>query len=102
MAHTRGRPVCAIDQRLKRHALDEREQPSGFVLRVDGGREISKTPIPIPDELSLLLSAAVASGGAATIVANEIGRPAGPSAIERAVRDARASVPGLPTGFSVP
>lgn len=61
--------------------------------------EISKTPIPIPDELSLLLSAAVASGGAATIVANEIGRPAGPWAIERAVRDARASVPGLPTGF---
>jgi integrase len=61
--------------------------------------EISKTPIPIPDELSLLLSAAVASWGAATIVANEIGRPAGPWAIERAVRDARASVPGLPTGF---
>jgi integrase len=36
---------------------------------------------------------------AATIVANEVGRPAGPWAIERAVRDARASVPGLPTGF---
>ena len=35
----------------------------------------------------------------ATVVANEVGRPAGPWAIERAVRDARASVPGLPTGF---
>jgi hypothetical protein len=61
--------------------------------------EISKTPIPIPNELSLMLSAAVAAGGGAMIVNNDLGQPAGPWAIERAVRTARESVRGLPTGF---
>jgi integrase len=41
----------------------------------------------------------VAAGRGATIVANDIGGPAGPWAIERAVRDARATVPGLPPRF---
>jgi integrase len=61
--------------------------------------EISKTPIPIPDELSLMLSAAVAVGGGATVVGNEFGQPAGPWAIERAVRAARERVRDLPPGF---
>lgn len=61
--------------------------------------EISRTPIPIPNELSLLLAAAVAAGDGSTIVSNEIGRPAGPWLIERAVRDARTTVAGLPEGF---
>jgi integrase len=61
--------------------------------------EISKTPIPIPNELSLLLSAAVAAADGTTIVSNEIGRPAGPWAIERAFRSARATIGGLPAGF---
>ena len=61
--------------------------------------EISKTPIPIPNELSLLLSAAVAAGDGSTIVSNEIGRSAGPWAIERAFRNARETVVGLPAGF---
>lgn len=61
--------------------------------------EISRTPVPIPNELALLLSAAVAAGDATTIVTNDLGRPAGPWIIERAVRDVRDSIPGLPPGF---
>jgi len=62
--------------------------------------DTSKTPIPIPNELSLELSAAVARGRGLTIVTAEDGRPiAGPWAIERAVRDARAKVEGLPAQF---
>jgi integrase len=61
--------------------------------------DTSKTPIPIPNELALELSAAVAAGAGLTIVTNEMGRPAGPWAIERAMRDARAEVEGLPAAF---
>jgi integrase len=61
--------------------------------------ETSKTPIPIPNELALELSAAVAAGEGLTIVTNELGRPAGPWAIERAMRDARGKVEGLPADF---
>lgn len=78
--------------------------------------DTSRTPIPIPNELALKLSAAVRTGNGATIVANEIGRPAGTWAIERAVRAARTAhaeplprnhsadcagclIPDLPTGF---
>jgi Site-specific recombinase XerD len=62
--------------------------------------ETSRTPIPIPNELALELSAAVAAGDGLTIVTNDIGRPiAGPWVIERAVRDARGSVKGLPPRF---
>jgi integrase len=62
--------------------------------------QTSKTPIPIPNELSLELSATFARGRGLTIVTAEDGRPiAGPWAIERAVRDARSKVEGLPTEF---
>jgi integrase len=62
--------------------------------------DTSKTRIPIPNELSLELSAAVAQGRGLTIVTAEDGRPiAGPWAIERTVRDARTKVEGLPAQF---
>jgi len=61
--------------------------------------ETSRTPVPIPQELTLMLSAAVAAGDGTRIVTNEIGRPAGPWAIERAVRAARPDVAGLPPNF---
>lgn len=61
--------------------------------------ETSKTPIPIPDELSLLLSSEVARFKGATIVTNEIGRPPTPWAIERAMRAHRGEVAGLPATF---
>jgi integrase len=59
----------------------------------------SRAPIPIPNELALELSAALAAGEGLSIVTNEIGRPAGPWVIERAMRDARVKVSGLPAGF---
>lgn len=62
--------------------------------------DTSKTPIPIPNELSLELSAAVMRGAGKAIVTGADGRPiAGPWVIERAVRDARENVDGLPAGF---
>lgn len=61
--------------------------------------ETSRTAIPIPNELSLMLSAAVAAGEGETIVTNDLGRPAGPWAIERALRDVRGRVVGLPANF---
>jgi len=62
--------------------------------------DTSKTPIPIPNELSLELSVAVARGNGKAIVTGDDGRAiAGPWVIERAVRDAREKVDGLPEGF---
>lgn len=61
--------------------------------------DTSKTPIPIPNEMALELSASVSAVGGQTIVTNELGRPAGPWAIERAVREARSGIKGLPAGF---
>jgi integrase len=61
--------------------------------------ETSKTPVPIPSELALMLSANVAAYRGKTVIADEGGRPCGPWAIERAVRAARGSVEGLPADF---
>ncbi|MBR7744454.1 site-specific integrase [Phycicoccus sp. BSK3Z-2] len=61
--------------------------------------ETSRTPVPIPQELALTLSSAVARHGGATVVADLAGRPLGPWALERAVRRARKRVEGMPEGF---
>jgi integrase len=62
--------------------------------------DISRTPIPIASELALALSAAVAAGRGETIVTNpDGGRVSGPWAIERAVREARGKIDGLPAEF---
>jgi len=61
--------------------------------------ETSRTPVPIPHELALQLSAAVARWEGETVVTDEIGRSSSPWALERAVRTARGKVDGLPAGF---
>jgi integrase len=61
--------------------------------------ECSRTPIPIPAELALMLSAAVAEAGGSTVVCDPLGRPSSPWAIERAIRATRGMVAGLPAGF---
>lgn len=61
--------------------------------------DLSRTPIPIPSDLSLMLSAAVQASGADTLVTTEDGRPGTPWAIERAMRNVRSQVEGLPEGF---
>jgi len=61
--------------------------------------ETSRTAVPIPSELALQLSAAVAEWGSEWIVTNGLGGQASPWAIERAIRTARKKVPGLPEDF---
>lgn len=61
--------------------------------------EISRTPVPIPSELAVQLSAAVAQWGSEHMVTNGAGGPSSPWAIERAMRSARRKVDGLPEGF---
>jgi integrase len=60
--------------------------------------EKSRTPVPIPRELALQLSSAVARWSGETVVTDGRGGPCGPWALERAVRSARATA-RLPEGF---
>jgi integrase len=61
--------------------------------------ETSRTPLPIPQELSVQLSAAVARWGGDHVVTDGAGRQTSTWAIERAIRSARPKVPGLPEAF---
>ncbi len=62
--------------------------------------ETSKAALPIPQSLALALSAHVARWSTdETVLANEWGDQLGPWALQRAIRAARAKVPGLPTDF---
>lgn len=61
--------------------------------------ETSKGAVPIPNDLALMLSACVALGRGEYVVTDPFGQQTSPWAIERAMRDVRASVPGLPVGF---
>lgn len=61
--------------------------------------ETSRTAVPIPSELSLELSAAVARWGGQTLVTDGRGGSVAPWTIERAVRAARPAVDGLPEAF---
>jgi integrase len=61
--------------------------------------ETSRTPVPIPQELALELSAAVKQYEGETVVTDEVGRPCSPWELQRAVRVARKRVKGLPEGF---
>jgi integrase len=63
--------------------------------------EISKTPIPIPNDLALELNLVPAKWGSPTFVVGAWGRPVAPYTIETAWRTARATVPGLPEGFRI-
>jgi integrase len=61
--------------------------------------ETSRTAVPIPAELALELSAAVATWPGETVVTDGAGGVASPWALERAVRSARKRIDGLPEGF---
>ena len=63
--------------------------------------ETSKTAVPIPQELALELSAHVAATARRGdwLLGNEWGQQLGPWVLERAMRSARAKVPGLPPDF---
>ena len=61
--------------------------------------ETSRTAVPIPAELALQLSAAVARWGGQTVVTDGRGGAAAPWHIENAMRAARGKLPGLAAGF---
>src|SRR3954453_15913900 len=61
--------------------------------------ETSRTPLPIPQELVLELSAAVARWGGEYVVTDGTGRQTSTWTIERAIRSARPKVAGLPEAF---
>ena len=73
-------------------------QYGGLPLKTAG----NAAPIPVPRELTLLLSAAVARYPSEWLVPRSINggdRPCSPNTVEEAVRTARAKVPGLPGRF---
>lgn len=78
------------DVDFMRGAIHPAIQHGGEALK----SETSRTTIPIPRELAVMLST-----DAPTIVSGAYGRPVGPWQIERAFRDVRATVEGLPAGF---
>lgn len=62
--------------------------------------EGSAQPIPIPNDLALLLSSSVQQWPGEKMVTNGRGGGCGPWIIERAIREAKRSVEGLPERFS--
>jgi integrase len=73
-------------------------QYGGLPIKTAG----SAAPIPVPRELTLLLSAAVARYPSEWLVPRSVNggdRPCSPNTAEEAVRTARAKVPGLPNRF---
>ena len=63
--------------------------------------EMSKTPIPIPHDLAVMLNANPVTWGSSTIVVGAFGRSVAPYTIEMAFRAARETVLGLPDGFRI-
>lgn len=63
--------------------------------------EMSKTPIPIPNELALELNRVPAKWGTENLVVGAFGRPVTPTTVDVAFRVARETVKGLPDGFRV-
>jgi integrase len=61
--------------------------------------ETSRTAVPIPQSLTLELSAHVAQWQADTVLTDMWDHQLAPWTLERAVRTARAKVPGLPPDF---
>lgn len=62
--------------------------------------EGSDAEIPIPNDLSLLLAASVQQFPGDMMVTNGFGKGCGPWIIERAVREAKPNIEGLPPEFS--
>lgn len=59
----------------------------------------SDAPIPIPQDLALMLSASVEKYGTDMMVTNQRGKPCGPWTIDGAIHEVRGDIEGLPEGF---
>lgn len=95
VAEVSGLRVADVD--FIRGIVHPVQQWPGKPLKTDG----SSQPIPIPNDLALLLSASVRKYPAEMMVTNGPGTDrCGPWIIERAMRDAKATIEGLPEQFS--
>lgn len=63
--------------------------------------EISRTPIPIPQELALELNRVPAEWGTQNLVVGAYGRAVTPTTVDVAFKVARETIEGLPEGFRV-
>lgn len=89
-----GLKISDVD--FVRGIVHMRQQWNDADLKTDG----SDASIPIPRELTLLFSAAVKEFPGDNLVCDEFGQPYGPWTLGRFMRDARATIPGLPEGFT--
>jgi integrase len=95
VAEVAGLRVTDVD--FIRGVAHPKQQWPAKPLKTDG----SDHPIPIPRDLALLLSASVKAYPSEMMVTNGPGTDrCGPWIIERAIRDAREEIDGLPEGFS--
>ena len=61
--------------------------------------EMSRTPIPVPEDLTSMLLDGVEADSELPLVTGVFGRPIAPYRFEEVFRGVRSSVPGLPEGF---
>lgn len=91
--------VCGLrveDVDFMRGAVTPRFQSGGAPLKTDG----SESTVPIPRDLALILSESVRTWGTGHVVTNGFGGPVRDFQVQRAVRDVRGRVPGLPEAFT--
>jgi integrase len=90
-----GLRVADVD--FIRGVVHPKQQWPAKPLKTDG----SDQPIPIPQDLALLLSASMQKYPSEMMVTNGMGTDrCGPWIIERAIRDVREKIDGLPEGFT--
>ncbi|HME16662.1 MAG TPA: tyrosine-type recombinase/integrase [Mycobacterium sp.] len=95
VAEATGLRVSDVD--FIRGVVHPKQQWPDKPLKTEG----SDQPIPIPRDLALLLSASVQAYPSEMMVTNGLGTErCGPWIVERAIRDAREKIDGLPEGFT--
>ena len=94
VGETCGLRVADVD--FMRGSVHPVQQWGGAPLKTVG----SDAAVPIPSELSLMLSASVQRFGGEMMVTDSNGKPCGPWTLKRAIGEARGKVDGLPDTFS--
>ncbi len=94
VAEAAGLRVVDVD--FVRGIVHPKQQWPAKPLKTDG----SEAPIPIPRELSLMLSAAVKLRPGERVITDDFGKPVPPWQIERALRAVRPRIVGLPEEFT--
>jgi integrase len=97
-AGLRDAEVCGLrisDIDFMRGVINPTVQHPAEPLKTDA----SRAALPIPQSLALALSAHVAKWSVGFVLVNEWGDQLAPWTLQRAIRTARAKVPGLPPDF---